>query len=191
MSTGWLVEFFFSWVWYVWRLAWLPGGNFMKRFFEIYGNNMSTCFSENHIRPKCTGYHVEMIFGRNRKYFQEIAKFCVIEMSCDTTLSAPYDKCPWGAPIISFIFVGNFTILFFFVFFSKLGNSTAYHSTTAYHSKTAYHSTTGYRSNLPKTLFSAFPGCSLIIRRTLIIRWPLVIRTPLIIQTLETAWKVI
>ena len=65
-------------------------------------------------------------------------------------LSAPYDKRPWGAPIISFIFVGNFTILFFFVFFSKLGNSTAYHSTTAYHSKTAYHSTTAYRSNLPK-----------------------------------------
>jgi len=34
-------------------------------------------------------------------------------------LSAPYDKRPSGAPIISFIFVGISTILFFFVFFSK------------------------------------------------------------------------
>ena len=35
--------------------------------------------------------------------------------------SAPYDKRPWGAPIISFIFMGNSTILFFFVFFFKIG----------------------------------------------------------------------
>jgi len=88
MSTGrgWLVDFFFFL-----GLGCLTSGlvarwKFYEAILEIYGNNMSTCFSENHIRPKCTGYHVEMIFGRNRKYFHEIAKFCVIEMSCDTTL---------------------------------------------------------------------------------------------------------
>ena len=83
MSTGWLVEFFFSG--FGTSDVWL---GCQVEILEIYGNNMSTCFSENHIRPKCTGYHVEMIFGRNRKYFQEIAKFCVIEMSCDTTLTS-------------------------------------------------------------------------------------------------------
>ena len=111
------------------------------------------------------------------------------------TLSAPYDKRPLGARIISFIFVGNFTILFFLCFFSKFRKHTAYHSMTAYRLTTAYHSTTAYRSNVQKNTvveFSrgvrlsfddrlsfertkkhccrVFQRCSLIIRRPLIVR---------------------
>ena len=38
------------------------------------GNNMFMCY-EYHIRPEFTGYYVEMIFGENRTFFLEIAKF--------------------------------------------------------------------------------------------------------------------
>ena len=111
-------------------------------------------------------------------------------------LSAPYDKRPLRARIISFIFVGKFTILFFSCFFSKLGNRTAYHSTTAYHSNTAYHSTTAYRSNVKKNTVVEFSRgvrlsfddrlsfertkkhcCRVFQRSSLIIRRPLIVRT--------------
>ena len=40
------------------------------------GNNMFMCY-EYHIRPEFTGYYVEMIFGENRTFFLEIAKFYI------------------------------------------------------------------------------------------------------------------
>ena len=68
------------------------------------------------------------------------------------TLPATYDtRHPSGA-YYSLIFVGKFTILFFFAaFFQIPENGGAYYSVFAYRSMFAYHSTTAYCSNVPKT----------------------------------------
>ena len=63
------------------------------------------------------------------------------------TLPATYDtRHPSGA-YYSLIFVGKFTILFFFAaFFQIPENGGAYYSVFAYRSMFAYHSTTAYCS---------------------------------------------
>ena len=62
------------------------------------------------------------------------------------TLPATYDTHPSGA-YYSLIFVGKFTILFFFAaFFQIPENGGAYYSVFAYRSVFAYHSTTAYCS---------------------------------------------
>ena len=76
MSTYYVVDFFF--LKFYGAILEIPGitCRHVSPNYPHSGNNMFMCY-EYHIRPEFTGYYVEMIFGENRTFFLEIAKFYI------------------------------------------------------------------------------------------------------------------